>query len=884
MAAAPKLMLIDGNSLAHRAFYALPPLATKEGIPTNAVFGFTSMLLKIMDSEKPDYMAVAFDKGRVTFRHDVYSDYKATRKATPEELRPQFPLIKKLLQAMNLLVLEVEGLEADDLIGALSLLAEKEQVTCLIVTGDRDALQLVSPTTQVLLTRKGITDLEIYDEAAIFEKYGLQPAQITDLKGLMGDQSDNIPGVPGIGEKTALKLLHQFGNVEELLERDAEIKPERIRQLVITNADLARLSKQLATINRDCNLELDLGQLQVKPPDYPQLLEIARELEFKNLINRITGAMQQQETQPAAADGAQVFEVAGADYRVTFSPAELAEWLSDRNTGCLALGLLGGGNDQLQGVALSPDRGQAVFLDLSSPQVGELLAVAGEWLGRPEIDNIIYDAKDAFNSLKIHGLSLAGELDDPFLAAYLIDPGRAGLAFEELVLNHLNLILPQLAGADLALARADLTGRLMEILDTKLQIAGIDRLYRELEIPLVKVLAAMERVGIKVDLAELAAMGDRLNESITKLTAEIHDLAGEEFNINSTRQLGQILFEKLQLPVQKKTKTGYATGAEILETLTGYHPIAEKLLEYRQLVKLKTTYIDGLQVLVDRETSRLHTTFNQAVTATGRLSSTEPNLQNIPIRLQLGREIRKAFVASAPEHKLLAADYSQIELRILAHLAGDQNLIRAFNDEEDIHTRTAAEVFGLPAGEVTSEMRRRAKAVNFGIVYGISDFGLARDIGVTRAEAKKYIENYFSRYPGVQRYLRQIIVVARDQGYVTTILNRRRYLPDLFSPNKMVRNFGERTAMNTPIQGSAADIIKLAMVKIHHELQGGEWEAKMILQVHDELVFDVPDREVSSLARLVKDQMEQVLELQVPLIVDLKVGPDWYNMAKIEVD
>ena len=479
---------------------------------------------------------------------------------------------------------------------------------------------------------------------------------------------------------------------------------------------------------------------------------------------------------------------------------------------------------------------------------------------------------------------IADLLDDPFLAAYLIDPGRAGLAFEELVLNHLNLILPQLAGADLALARADLTGRLMEILDTKLQIAGIDRLYRELEIPLVKVLAAMERVGIKVDLAELAAMGDRLNESITKLTAEIHDLAGEEFNINSTRQLGQILFEKLQLPVQKKTKTGYATGAEILETLTGYHPIAEKLLEYRQLVKLKTTYIDGLQVLVDRETSRLHTTFNQAVTATGRLSSTEPNLQNIPIRLQLGREIRKAFVASAPEHKLLAADYSQIELRILAHLAGDQNLIRAFNDEEDIHTRTAAEVFGLPAGEVTSEMRRRAKAVNFGIVYGISDFGLARDIGVTRAEAKKYIENYFSRYPGVQRYLRQIIVVARDQGYVTTILNRRRYLPDLFSPNKMVRNFGERTAMNTPIQGSAADIIKLAMVKIHHELQGGEWEAKMILQVHDELVFDVPDREVSSLARLVKDQMEQVLELQVPLIVDLKVGPDWYNMAKIEVD
>ncbi|MGB9803028.1 DNA polymerase I [Desulfofundulus sp.] len=882
-------LILDGNSLAHRAFHAIPHLATSQGVITNAVYGFTNMLFKVLKEIKPDLVAVCFDKGKITFRHDHYKEYKAHRPATPDELRPQLPLIKEVLTAMNIPVLECEGYEADDLIGTLVTRAEQAGISSIIITGDQDALQLVSSLTRVFLTRKGISELEEYTEGRVWERFGITPAQFPDYKGLTGDPSDNIPGVPGIGPKTARSLLNQYGSLEEVVCR-AETLPGRHRDKIRQYREQALLSKQLATIERKVPLEIDLDAFRWRGPDYNRLLSLFSRLEFKTLIRTIREELGEKE---GAGDRQPAREV--ETYRVTFRYLTNREELSRlvelcRHAGRVAMALSGSRQDGLVAAALAfrtPQNNAEAshlsifYLDPVHPVTGPAaLEALADIIRDPGIEKLLHDGKNALWLLQKHGLTLRNMAFDTMVAAYLLNPASANQELADLALEHLKIVLP--AGGEEALAaRADAIWHLSELLAEKLRLAEMERLYYEAELPLVTVLADMEMTGVAVDRQGLENMSRDLTIKINSLAEQIYQLAGEEFNINSTRQLGYILFEKLELPVVKKTKTSYSTDASVLEELAGAHPIVPLVLEYRQLVKLKSTYVDGLAALINPETGRLHTTFHQTVTATGRLSSSDPNLQNIPIRMEEGRKIRRVFIPHREGNLILTADYSQIELRILAHMSGDPNLLEAFRQGQDIHTRTAAEVFGVAITEVTDGMRGRAKAVNFGIVYGISDFGLARDINVSRQEARKYIDNYFARYAGVKAFIERTIQQAREKGYVTTLLNRRRYLPDLFSANRNVRMFGERTAINTPIQGSAADIIKLAMVRIHRELKERGLATKMILQVHDELIFDMPAGELAEVSELVRRHMENALVLDVPLVVDMKLGPNWYEVKKI---
>lgn len=863
------IMVVDGNSLVHRAFHAIPPLSTTTGLPTNAVYGFTSMLLKALAEHKPDIVLVAFDKGRITFRNSAYADYKAGRPETAEDLRPQFALVKQVLQALGIPVLEQENYEADDIIGTLTALAEKEGRRSLILTGDQDMLQLVSPLTSVLITRKGISQLELFDEQRVTEKFGLGPEYLVDIKGLVGDPSDSIPGVPGIGIKTAVKLLSTYRTVEGLLECTHEL-PMRLKNLLETHHEQALLSKQLARINRSVP---ETGPELLQPwagPDRDLLVEVFRKLEFRNLLNTALSFLRSEDkpaqTKEAVVEPLSLRDV--EDFSALLSAARDAEIVGLAVAGSHTQGLV------RAAVAAGDD---TYLLD---PQADQRAAeVIRELLTDPDLPIAVHDAKEAMWICRAYG-PLRGLAFDTMVAAYLTNPTASSQQLKNVALDRLGVVLPEGEPGATA-ARAQATAQLVPLLRTALAEQGQESLYTEVELPLVKVLAAMEMAGIKVDREQLAEMSAEFGRRIDEVSEEIFSLAGEEFNINSPRQLGHILFEKLGLPKGKKMKTGYSTNASVLFDLAEKHEIAAKILEYRQLVKLKGTYTDGLGSLVDPETGRLHTTLHQTVTATGRLSSAEPNLQNIPIRLELGRRIRKVFIPSTPEHVLLTADYSQIELRILAHLSGDPALISAFRKNEDIHRRTASEVFGVPLEAVTPEMRSRAKAVNFGIIYGISDFGLARDLHIPRREAREYIKRYFDRLPDVKRYIDRTISEARERGYVTTILNRRRPMPELFSPNRTVRNFGERAAVNTPIQGSAADIIKMAMVAIHRRLIERELKSALILQVHDELIFDVPKGELEEMIRLVRSEMEGVLQLAVPLTVDLKAGPNWYDVKKI---
>jgi len=892
-----KFIIIDGNSLIHRAFYALPLLTTTQGVFTNAVYGFTNMLLKIMEDEKPDYLVVAFDKGKPAFRVETYAEYKGHRKGTPEELRPQFPIVKEVLQAMCIPVFEEEGYEADDLIGTLVSRAEREGINSLVVTGDRDALQLISENTQVLITRKGISEIEKYDRAALEAKYGLTPQQVIELKGLMGDSSDNIPGIPGVGEKTALKLIHQFGSIEKLYEEIDQVGG-KLKDKLLAHKDLAWISKGLATIVRDVPLEVSWEDCRVCDADDRRLLELFKNLEFKNLAKKVMDRLGAKGIGPQEGKGEEARDGQGCQPSL-FSTGEgsykpvvsLNDWeeLKDRleRAADFTLAALStdpkGQDGKIAAIALGLEPGEGWFLDLNcevfqNPEVYEELQA---FMGDPGLNKICHDGKRLFWLCHNSGWPLQGLAFDTMVAAYLVNPAKPSQKYREVCLEYLNTVVPAEDTWENWCAGADLLWPLKDLLNERLLEMDMEKLYYEVELPLVEVLARMEMAGVNVDGARLQEMSMKLTEIIDDLTQVIYALAGETFNINSTKQLAVILFEKLNLPVLKKTKTGYSTDAEVLEQLAEEHQIVQKILEYRQYVKLKSTYVDGLSALINPGTGKIHTTFNQTITATGRLSSTEPNLQNIPIRLEEGRKIRKVFVPSSDGHLMVAADYSQIELRILAHISGDANLIEAFLEEQDIHTRTAAEVFGVDMAEVTSEMRSRAKAVNFGIVYGISDFGLARDIKVSRTEARLYIESYFSRYPGVKAWIDEIIARAKNQGYVTTLLNRRRYLPDILSKNFNIRSFGERTAMNTPIQGSAADIIKLAMVKVADELAARELKTKMVLQVHDELIFDVPKEELDDIIPLVKEAMEGAMRLKVPLVVDVKVGPNWYDTRKI---
>lgn len=855
------LFLLDGNSLINRAFYALPPLTGKKGEPTNAVYGLTTMLLRLLDDYKPDQIMVAFDLSGPTFRHVQFEAYKAHRKGMPDELRSQIPLMKELLDKMGIPRLELQGWEADDLIGTAAKKAEQAGYRVFIVTGDRDSFQLISQQITVLFTKRGITDTEKLDPETLKASYGVTPEQVVDLKGLMGDSSDNIPGVPGVGEKTAKKLLETYGSLEGIYDHLEEIGGklgERLREY----KEQAFLSRELATIRCQAPVEIDL---ELRPPrDDEAVRAIFQELDFRILLARLP-----KEEETAAAPAAP-----GGDWDLSWTPVHDGNWQEFcGQLRTLQRIFVSWASERKLLMVLLADRIWAVKGELLEQRLTELL---------PLLENVEVYATSGKELL--HLIDPAGPVSIAFdleLALYCLDPEKrwdlaAAAHFCELPAVDIDEQAPEYPAAQLRLMQAAAPR-----IEKRLKDDGLWFLYSEIELPLARVLADMEAQGILVDRARLKVISRELQASLDQLTERIYSEAGEEFNINSPKQLGVILFEKLGLPVLKRTKSGPSTSAEVLEELS-YHPLVAQVLEYRQVAKLKSTYTDALGDLISPVTKRLHTTFNQTVTATGRLSSTHPNLQNIPVRTEAGRRIREVFVA--PEGSfLVSADYSQIELRLLAHLAQDQALLEAFRLGADIHVQTASEVFGVPQDQVTDDLRTAAKAINFGIVYGISSFGLAKGINLTQAQAQKYIDSYFQRYPKVKEFLDGAVEQGRRDGYVTTLFGRRRYLPNLKSKNFALRSFAARTAMNSPIQGSAADIIKLAMLRVHAALRDQELKSKLLLQVHDELVLEVPEVELDQVARLLKKEMEQVWELDVPLVVDVYYGRNWRDTEPYEL-
>ena len=876
-----KLMVIDGNSLINRAFYGIRMLTTKDGQPTNAVYGFVNILLKLLDEEKPDALCVTFDRKAPTFRHLAYEGYKAQRKGMPDELAAQLPVLKDVLAAMNIPRYELDGWEADDLIGTIAARDTAAGWETVIVTGDKDSLQLVTDSTRVKLvsTRMGQTTTKEMTPETFQETYGFAPIHIVDLKALMGDTSDNIPGVKGIGEKTAMDLIQRYQSVEAIYAdvEGVEAKPA-VKKKLAEGEEQARMSYDLATIRCDAPIDFSPEDARRREPDGPALYELFLTLEFNKLIDKmgLSGG-------PAAGRADKPAAGAVRQERVTdrVRMAELVEqWRREPWVAVLAL-------PSLDVVAVAWDGGARAALCAADRLEGynELLRA----LFSGEIQKVSHNVKDLMHLLLDEGLSTDGFCFDTALAAYLLSPTDGSYELEKLGITYFNQEFPKAkeylapdafgpladpAGpAEAMCAHAALAAALYRALAPKLEELDMHELYYGLELPLCPVLAEMERAGMLVDRRALADFGILLDGRIQADEALIYELAGEEFNINSTQQFGRILFDKLGLPPVKKTKTGYSTNADVLEKLRDKHPIVEAVLDYRQLAKLKSTYVDGLTKVIAAD-GRIHTSFQNTVTATGRLSSTEPNLQNIPVRTELGAELRKMFVAPAGR-VLVDADYSQIELRLLAHIAGDEHMIAAFRTGEDIHTVTASQVFGVPPEQVTHEMRRRAKAVNFGIVYGISDFSLSQDIGVTRAEAKAYMEKYFATFPGVRKYMDDIVERARADGYVETLFHRRRDLPELKSSNFNLRSFGERVALNMPIQGTAADIMKLAMVAVWKRLRAELPEARLVLQVHDELIVECPEGEAEQVQRLLAEEMEHVAELAVPLTAEAHAGKSW---------
>jgi len=889
-----KLLLLDGNSLANRAFYALQLFSTSDGVYTNAVYGFLTMLFKLLDEEKPEYIAVAFDKGRQTFRTALYEEYKGTRKAPPDEFRPQLDLLREVLTALNIPWFRLDNYEADDLLGTLARQATEQGLETLIVTGDRDALQLVSDRVTVALTRKGISETVRYDPATLKAELGITPAQVIELKALMGDTSDNIPGVPGVGEKTALKLLAQYGTVEGVYAHLDEVKGA-LQTKLRENRDKAELSRTLAAIALDAPVQLNPEELRVREPDYPAANALFRRLEFKSLLPRVTppegSAAAEAVADQAVAGAVEVVSARRIDrpgeLRLAGEAVVLAQMTVDpgnpgrpRPVGVAvcqlaaqpAGGALSDGPAGLEGGALCAEPAWLEGEALSDP--AGLLDPSARLVG--------HDLKPFYNWLYARGVTPPEPAFDTALAAYLLDPGRSAYDLADLCRLHGLGDLPAVEGPDGWATRASVLPELRRRMEAELAGRGMDRLYREVELPLMPILAEMEAAGVGIDPAALHEMSGELERRILQLSQKIYDLAGMQFNISSPRQLGDVLFGKLGLPHGKKTRSGgYSTDAEVLEELAADYPIAQLILDYRTLTKLKGTYVDALGQLIARD-GRIHTTFAQTVAETGRLSSKDPNLQNIPIRIEEGRRIRKAFVAR-PGHVLLSADYSQIELRVVAHFSGDPALREAFLHDQDIHTRTAAEVFGVPMDLVTPEMRRQAKAVNFGLIYGQTDFGLARSVGISRADAKAFIETYFTKFAGVKRYMEEKKAEAREKGYVTTLDGRRRPLPEINHRIFNIRQNAERMAINTPIQGTAADLMKRAMIAVRRAMREEGLTARMILQVHDELVFECPEGELARLARLVKREMEGAMKLDVPLKVEAKAGPDWYSVRPYEV-
>lgn len=872
-----KLVLIDGNSIAYRAFFALPLLNNEKGIHTNAVYGFTMMLMKILEDEKPTHILVAFDAGKTTFRHKTFSEYKGGRQKTPPELSEQFPFIRELLTAYGIQQYELENYEADDIIGTLSLLAEKEDFETKVISGDKDLTQLSSDKTTVNITRKGITDIEEYTPAHIQEKYGLSADQIIDMKGLMGDASDNIPGVPGVGEKTAIKLLKEYGTLENLLQSIDKVSGKKLQEKLAEFKDQAVMSKELATITREAPVEVSLNELEYEGSEKEKVMRIFKELGFNSLLDKLGGDVEAGNT--VELDEIE-FEQADNITSEMFAKESTfyVEVLEDNYH---YADIIGFGVVSEQGSFYLPAKKALESVEFK------------KWAEDETCKKTVYDAKRSEVSLRHHGIHLKGADFDVALASYIINPSESPDDFAAVAKQHgfmsvqsdeavygkgAKRRIPEekILGEHLVRKAAALA-LLKEKLENELWENDQYELFNSLEMPLSLVLADMEYQGVKLDMDRLVNMGEEIKGRLAEIETRIFEMAGEQFNINSPKQLGVILFEKLGLPAAKKTKTGYSTSADVLEKLASKHKIIEEILNYRQLGKLQSTYIEGLQKVVNKETQKVHTRFNQALTATGRLSSTDPNLQNIPIRLEEGRKIRQAFVPSEKDWVIFAADYSQIELRVLAHIAGDEKLIEAFQNDMDIHTKTAMEVFKVGKDEVTSNMRRHAKAVNFGIVYGISDYGLSQSLSISRKEAGEFIERYLESYPGVQEYMDEIVKDAKQKGFVQTLLHRRRYIPEITSRNFNLRSFAERTAMNTPIQGSAADIIKKAMIDMADRLKEEGLKSRLLLQVHDELIFEAPKDEIEKLKKVVPDVMENAIELKVPLKVDYAFGPTWYD-------
>ena len=861
-----KFLIVDGSSLIHRAFFALPILTNPQGEYTNAVYGFAGMLSRILEREKPARVAVCFDKSRHTFRTDMYADYKGQRSATPSELSPQFETCKQMLEAMGIIWEEVAGYEADDIIGTLARHGSAEN-DILILTGDRDSYQLIDEHISVIMTRKGISVTELWDKAALREHYNLEPAQMIDLKALMGDSTDNIPGIPGIGEKTALKLLWEYHDLDNVLAHAAEVSGKALRAKLEGGRDIALLSRRLATI--ECCMpgfeDLARYDYTARPlADNADLIAFYQRMGFTSLLKGL------ENSTTAGGDAAAVAaELKVPEYRTVMTSGELQQELADADE------LLVNHYKGWWALADAADSSRIIAIEQQA-LLADMTWLAGKGLMGSDLKALLTLLR------RFGGVAEYGTLCDIGLAAYLLDPTASDYQPHQLAVKYLGAQTFNEKDQPPALVAAYglvLLPQLKEQIFEKLQQEGLEALYREMELPLADVLAGMEACGIIVDRATLAQLNTEFSRQEMLHANRVYELAGHSFNINSPKQLGEVLFEELGLPPLKKTKRGFSTDVEVLEQLAERYEIAAEVLEFRSVAKLRSTYAEGLQNLI-ADDGRLHTSFNQTVTATGRLSSTEPNLQNIPVRTEMGRRLRQAFCAS-PGHMLLAADYSQIELRVLAEIAHDEVLRQSFRDREDIHARTAAEVFGVPIEQVTPAQRRSAKAVNFGIVYGISDYGLSRDLGISRAEAKSYIDAYLERYEGVRQYMQDIVASGKEKGYVQTLCGRKRWLPDLNSRNFNLRSFAERTALNTPIQGTAADIIKLAMLRADAAIRAEGLGAKMLLQVHDELIFDVPEDEVERMCVLVREAMEGALPLSIELLVDMKVGRNWYEMQKL---
>jgi len=872
-----RLLIIDGNSIMNRAFYANPKFITSKGMHTGAVYGFINMMMKIKGDLKPDYIVCAFDRKAPTFRHLEYDDYKAGRKRMPEELAMQFPVMKEVLQHMAVDILEIDGFEADDVIGTLSLKAEKEGDEVYVLSGDKDTLQLASDKTKVVITKKGVSVVDVYDREKFIEEFGITPTQFIDVKGLMGDASDNIKGVPGIGEKTAFKLIQEYGSIENVLENAENITMKKVRENLITYAEDAIFSKRLATIIRDVDVDMDMDRFRSADAyDVNELRRLFSELEFRTLLAKLSDEVKEETVQRVAEK---------VDFKLIEEPGDFKEAveelikelekdepvaiyfdvhhapkLSEREMNWMVL------SSKKQNIYVETKN---IFIDATA------LEVLKDFMEDEHLPKISFNIKDGLTILKGLGIEAKNISFDVNLAAYLLEPTDGKLTLRDLTLKN----LPEAAVPEGKDGDVYLTSKLFDLYEKfnqEMKETELFQLYYEVELPLTVILSDMEIEGFNVNEDLLDEMTITFKEDIDKLEKEIYDLAGEEFNINSPKQLGTILFERLELPVIKKTKTGFSTNIDVLEALKDKHPIIEKVMQYRTVTKIYSTYIVGLKSAIDGD-GRIHSTFNQTLATTGRLSSTDPNLQNIPIKHEMGRAVRKVFIPHDEESILLSCDYSQIELRVLAHISGDENMIEAYNGDIDIHTKTASEVFGVPIDEVTYQHRSRAKAVNFGIVYGISDFSLSNDLGISRSEAKEYMEIYFSRYPKVKEYLDNIVLEAKENGFVRTIMNRRRYIPEINQRNKIVQAAGIRLAMNSPIQGSAADIMKMAMVKVYNALKAKNLRSRLILQVHDELILNTKKDELEIVKKLVLEEMENAVKLKVKLQAEESVGATWFE-------